>query len=173
MEEKKEKFVIDGNDVYEIDLECMRKKQMQREGNSSKEETEKKKQGTWEKSPAGMPVSIRIRRIHCRRSRAEAGSAADSCCRRIRSHCCYSCCRRRNTSVRWSTEYSCSCCRLRKVLFRIRYRIHCHIRIHSWLLLNHSCWILQNLITLHLMSQPGNGWQKRGEEFDSEKGTRV
>ncbi|HIV34944.1 MAG TPA: hypothetical protein IAA11_06790 [Candidatus Blautia intestinigallinarum] len=46
MEEKKEKFVIDGNDVYEIDLECMRKKQMQREGNSSKEETEKKKQGT-------------------------------------------------------------------------------------------------------------------------------
>ena len=46
MEEKKEKFVIDGNDVYEIDLECMRKRQLQREGIPTKGEREKKKQGT-------------------------------------------------------------------------------------------------------------------------------
>lgn len=47
MKDKKEKLVIDGNEIYEIDMDCLRKKQMQKHrAVSSKDRQAKKKQGT-------------------------------------------------------------------------------------------------------------------------------
>ncbi len=46
--EKKGKIVIEGNEVYEIDLECLRKKQQQKYRNNMRKENQqsKKRQGT-------------------------------------------------------------------------------------------------------------------------------
>ena len=38
MEEKKEKLVIDGNAVYEIDLECLRRKKQKEEESRQKQQ---------------------------------------------------------------------------------------------------------------------------------------
>ena len=45
--ERKEKLVIDGNEIYEIDMDCLRKKQMQKQRNTSAQNQQtRKKQGT-------------------------------------------------------------------------------------------------------------------------------
>ena len=47
LKEKKEQLVIDGNDVYEIDLECLKKKKQREIRSGGQKQTgTKKKQGT-------------------------------------------------------------------------------------------------------------------------------
>lgn len=43
MEEKKEKFIIEGNAVYEVDLECLKKKEKAAEERKKKQKSGRRK----------------------------------------------------------------------------------------------------------------------------------